>query len=233
MATMGNVGPTRRPLRAVVFDLDGTLIDSAPDLRTALNRMLTVHGRPTLGLDSVIGMVGDGATKLVARAFAATGDPAADADLDALTRQFLDVYEHHAAVETRPYPGAVEALGRLQEAGLRLGICTNKPQRATDEALIGLGLAPYFDTVVGGDALDGVRKPDPRLLLAALKRMDVKPSEAAMVGDNANDVAAARAADVPVIVRDGGYTRVPSRELGADAVFSSFTDLPAVLAGLP
>jgi len=218
--------------KAVVFDLDGTLIDSAPDLRTALNGLLAEHGRRPLTLDEVTAMIGDGASKLVERAFAATGDAAGD-DLVSLTEGFLARYEGKAAVETRPYPGVPETLAGLVADGIALGICTNKPEAPTREILRDLGLDDAFTAIYGGDTIGGVRKPDPRLVLAVLEALGTVPEDAAFVGDNANDVGAARAAGLPIILRAGGYTVVPADELGADAVIAEFRELPGALEGLP
>jgi phosphoglycolate phosphatase len=220
-------------VKAAVFDLDGTLIDSAPDLRVAVNKLLIQEGRRPLSLNEVIGMIGDGAAKLVERAFAATGGGNAKTDaktIASLTARFLAFYEGHAADLTRPYPGVPETLAQLRDQQWALGICTNKPENATNEVLRALDLARYFGVVLGGDSIAGVRKPDPRLLLAAIERLGASPAEAVMVGDNANDVHAARAAGVPVILRAGGYIRVPATELGADAVIETFAELPAALA---
>ena len=216
-------------VKVAVFDLDGTLIDSAPDLRVAVNKLLAQEGRRPLSLDEVIGMIGDGVAKLVERAFAATGGGNATADA-ALTARFLAFYEGHVADLTRPYPGVPETLARLRDQQWALGICTNKPENASNEVLRALDLARYFRVVLGGDSIAGVRKPDPRLLLAVIERLGASPAEAVMVGDNANDVHAARAAGIPVILRAGGYIRVPATELGADAVIETFTELPAALA---
>lgn len=216
-----------RVIKAIVFDLDGTLVDSAPDLRAAVNRLLAEEGRRALTLDEVIGMVGDGAARLVERAWTATGD--GPGDLADLTGRFLAHYEGRAAERTRPYPGVPQTLAELAARGLALGVCTNKPEAATREVLEALGLARWFPAVVGGDTLDGIRKPDARPLLAVLERLGATPGEAVMVGDNANDVGTARAAGVPVIVRAGGYTRLPSEALGADAMIGAFAELPAVL----
>jgi phosphoglycolate phosphatase len=216
--------------KAVVFDLDGTLVDSAPDIRAAINKLLGEEGRRTLALDEVTGMIGDGATKLVERAFGATGGRPKAESAARLTARFLAFYDGHATDTTRPYPGVPETLALLREQRWSLGICTNKPEQATREVLCGLGLARHFGVVVGGDSIAGVRKPDPRLLLAVVEGLGAAPAEAVMVGDNANDVLAARAAGVPVIVRAGGYTRVPTSELGADVVIEAFAELPAALA---
>lgn len=217
-------------LKAVIFDLDGTLVDSAPDLASALNHLLASERRRALALEEVIGMIGDGARVLVERAFAATGAPASD--LDRLTPLFLALYEGHTADQTLAFPGVVETLQLLASADLRLAVCSNKPEGASRELLAALDLARYFDAVIGGDSLPGVRKPDPRMLMAALELLGADPQNAAMVGDNQNDVAAARAAGVPVIVRAGGYTRVPAHALGADLVIDEFRELPAALAQL-
>jgi len=219
-------------IRAVVFDLDGTLIDSAPDLRTALNGLLAEHGRRPLTLPEVTAMIGDGAAKLVERAFAMTGERAGE-NLPALTSGFLGYYEGKAAVETRPYPGVPETLAGLIADGIALGICTNKPEAPTREILCDLGLDGAFTAIYGGDTLDGVHKPDPRLVFAVLDALDASPENAVFVGDNANDVGAARAAGLPVILRAGGYTVVSAEQLGADVVIAEFDELPGALAGLP
>ncbi|MGF1640127.1 MAG: phosphoglycolate phosphatase [Rhodospirillales bacterium] len=217
-------------LKVVVFDLDGTLVDSAPDLQAALNRLMRELGRRPLGLDEVKGMVGDGAAKLVERAVAATGLDGPGDDLGVLTARFLAHYEGHATDCTRPYPGVRETLTRLRAAGLALAVCTNKPEAATREVLKDLDLDGFFAAVVGGDSLPGVRKPDPAMLRAILEAVGASPREAVMVGDNANDVAVARALGVPVVVRADGYTRTAPADLGADAVIDDFAELLDVLA---
>ncbi len=220
-------------IEAVVFDLDGTLIDSAPDLRTAVNRLLAEKGRRALDLGAVTAMVGDGVHKLVERALAATGDGTPTAgEIARATRRFINFYEGHGAVLTRAYAGAVEALKCLRDEGYALGICTNKPHGATCEILAALDLEGYFSAVLGGDSLDGVRKPDPRHLLAAIDRLGATPENAVMVGDNENDVAAARGAGVPVIAVAFGYAKVPVAELGADAVIGHFDELPEAIRRL-
>ncbi|MCW5698405.1 MAG: phosphoglycolate phosphatase [Rhodospirillales bacterium] len=221
-----------RQIRCVVFDLDGTLIDSAPDLRRALNKLLAEEQRPALALDAVVGMIGDGAMKLVERAFTATGGIGKHQDIPGLTKRFLAHYEGYAAEDTMTYPGVMETLAGLRANGMVLGICTNKPAAPTHEILREFGLSSTFAAVFGGDSLPGIRKPDPRLLTAVLDALGCGAAEAVMVGDNANDVGVARAAGVPVVVRAGGYTSVPAVDLGADAVIESFDQLPAALARL-
>ena len=181
-------------IKAVLFDLDGTLVDSAPDIQVAINKLLAEEGRRPLTLEEVSAMIGDGAPKLVERAMHATDEGDAPEDLPTLTGRFLGFYEGHTTDLTRPYPGVPEALERLQSVGVRMGICTNKPERPTRELLRDLRLAPYFQVVFGGDTVEGVKKPDPRLIHAVLGALGARPEEAVMVGDNANDVGAARAA---------------------------------------
>lgn len=221
-----------RPFKAVVFDLDGTLIDSAPDLRLAANHLLAENGRAPLTVGQVIKMVGDGVRKLVERAFAATGDAVSGADLDALGERFLHFYEGHAADLSRPFPGAEAAVAHLHGQGCVLGVCTNKPRQPALEILDALGLGGYIHTVLGGDSLDGIRKPDPRHLLATIERLGATPGEAVMVGDNENDVAVARAAGVPVIAVTFGYARGAPEDLGADLLIDHFDELAEALGRL-
>jgi phosphoglycolate phosphatase len=219
-------------LAAVLFDLDGTLVDSEPDLRAALNDMLAAEGRRPLIRDEVKPMIGDGAAMLVDRAFRATGAALAVAGQAAATARFLALYEPRAARLTRPYPGVTAALTELAGAGLRLGLCTNKPERATRLLLAELGLARFFAAIVGGDTLPGLRKPDPRLAFALLDRLAVPPASAVYVGDHENDLATARAAGLPVILFSGGYARAPVATLGADAVIDDFSRLPQALGAV-
>jgi phosphoglycolate phosphatase len=218
-----------RTIKAVIFDLDGTLVDSAQDIQVAINKVLAEEGRRAVALEEVSAMIGDGAPKLVERVMNATGEGDASEDLPMLTRRFLGFYEGHTADLTRPYPGVGEALERLRSAGVRMGICTNKPERPTRELLRDLRLAPYFQVVFGGDTVAGIKKPDPRLTHAVLDALGARPEEAVMVGDAANDVAAARATGIPVILRAGGYTPVPASELGADRVITDFLELPEAM----
>jgi phosphoglycolate phosphatase len=167
--------------------------------------------------------------KLIERALAATGE--VPADLGPSIDAFLRHYEANATALTRPYPGVEATIARLAEDGLRLAICTNKPVRATDAVLTGLGLKRFFQVVIGGDSLP-VRKPDPRTLLAALERLEMRPEESVMVGDNEHDLATARAAHVPMVLVSYGYARVPVKELAADRLIHAFDELPAALVAL-
>jgi len=213
---------------AILFDLDGTLVDSLPDLCRALNLLLEEERRRPLTDSEIRPMVGDGAARLVERALAATGGLAAG-DLPVMTRRFLIFYEDGVADQTRPYPGVVETLTALRDRGFAMAVCTNKPHRPSVEILAALGLREFFPAVVGGDSIDGARKPDPRMVIAALEAVGAPLGRALFVGDSANDVGAARAAGLPVAIVTYGYARGPVSELGADALIDRFSDLPAVV----
>jgi len=224
------------PFDGVVFDLDGTLIDSVPDLALALNALLDEEGLPRVLPDQVPAFVGQGALVLVTKAMAAVGRPipegdAGAADLERLHDRFVALYEAEPVRDTRPYDGAVQVLRTLQAQGVKLGVCTNKPHGPTLGVLEALGLADLFAGVVGGGVIPQ-RKPDPAPLLLTLERMGVAPGRAAMVGDTPYDVGAARAAGVPVIIVDFGYSPVPPAEAGADLLVSSFAEVPEALSRL-
>jgi len=223
--------PKEHARRAILFDLDGTLIDSLPDLSRALNLLLAAENRRSLTHAEVRPMIGDGAAKLVERALVATGGFAA-VELPTMTRRFLALYEDGVADQTRPYPGVIETLEALRGRGYAMAVCTNKPYRPSLDILDALDLRGFFGAVIGGDSIDGVRKPDPRMVTAALAALHPAPQRALFVGDSANDVEAARGAGLPVAVVTFGYARGPVRELGADALIERFADLPAVVERL-
>ena len=216
---------------AVVFDLDGTLVDTAPDLAAAMNAALRRHGRPALALDSVRHMVGDGARKLLIRGFESTGGmPGDDAVADAV-QHFMDYYGENISAGSLAFPGLLSTLATLRQRGCVFGVCTNKFEGFSRKLLADLGIIDHFAAIVGGDTLT-VRKPDPAHIVATVERMGARMESAVMVGDSSNDVRAARAAGVPVVAVSFGYTAVPARELGADQVIDSLGELPAVLARL-
>ena len=219
------------PFEAVVFDLDGTLVDTAPDLHAHLNELLLELGRPGIGLATIRPLIGDGARALIERGLAASGGVPATADLDALFLEFLTRYTARPLRFGAAYDGVSGALDALQDAGVRLGLCTNKAQAPTDRLLAELDLARYFGAAIGGDALP-VRKPDAGHLRAVLERLGVAASRAAMVGDSQTDLLAARAAGLPCVLVSFGYTRVAARELGAEAVIDHMDELGAALARL-
>jgi phosphoglycolate phosphatase len=205
---------------AVIFDLDGTLIDSAPDLRAALNRVLATRGLPALSADAVRRMIGDGAKALVERAFAAHGRPAEPIDL----ADFLADYEANSTVETVTYPGMEAVLAELRGRGHDLAVCTNKPAAATAIILGALGLQKYFAAVVGGDSTP-YRKPDPRHLEGAMAALGA--AKAVMIGDHENDMAAAKGLAVPSIFVTWGYGNAAGTYTAQQAA-----ELPGIIAGL-
>ncbi len=207
----------------VVFDLDGTLVDTAPDLAQAMNAVLQVHGRGHVPLETVRQMVGQGARALMAKGMAATGAPADDALLDRLFDEFLAYYIDHIADFSVPFPGMVAQLELCRDAGFAVGICTNKPEAASHRLLDELALAHHFDAVVGGDSLS-VRKPDPEHIHETVRRAGGRTGHAIMVGDSGNDIDAARNASVPVIAVSFGYTQIPVRELRPDVTIDHFDE---------
>lgn len=212
----------------LVFDFDGTLIDSAPDIALALNRLLAQEGRASLSLSTVHGFIGDGAARLVERAFAATGTPLSAEGLAAMTARYLEIYGALPADPACLYPGVVDTLAALQAAGHRLGLCTNKPEAISHDLLAELGLARFFTAVAGGDTV-AQRKPHPAPLLWVMDRLGADIVGTVMIGDNANDVAAARGAGVRAVAVAYGYPRMELDQLGADLVIDRFADLPSAL----
>ena len=219
------------PPSAIVFDLDGTLVDTAPDLCAALNYVLAAEGRPPVAAGEMRHMVGDGAAKLIELGLAASGAVPKAAEVEAWLPVFLDYYRAHIAEHSAPYSGVRETLAQLSRRGLRLGVCTNKSYEITRLLLGELGLDDYFGAVLGGDSLS-FRKPDGRHLLGVIEALGASTNDSVMVGDSANDVACARAAGVPVIAVAYGYTRLAPTELGADVLIERFAELPAALRRL-
>ena len=190
-----------------VFDLDGTLVDSAQDLADAGNAVLEVYGRPALPRDQVVAMVGDGARELVRRLIAAGG---IQTPLDEALARFLECYDERLLTTTRPYDGVFATLEALMPVA-RLAVLTNKPEAATLRLLDGLELRRYFSDVIGGDTPYG-RKPDPAGLFALLARADVPNENALMVGDSMNDLLVAEAAAVPMCFARYGFGYKQVRE---------------------
>ncbi|MCG8560962.1 MAG: phosphoglycolate phosphatase [Hyphomicrobiales bacterium] len=216
---------------AVVFDLDGTLVDSAPDIAAALNTVLQGHDLPQFSLDDVTRMIGGGVPKLVERALRALGRPD-ETDLAArLIEAFLPVYSAAATERTTVFPGVREVLERFAGAGVKMGVCTNKPEGISRQILSALDLARYIGAVVGGDS-GPERKPHPAPLLSAFEALGVAPAAGVMVGDSGADAGAARAAGVPVVLVSFGYTQTPVGEIDCDRVIDRFDALEAALAEL-
>lgn len=217
------------PFRAVVFDLDGTLIDSLPDVVAAANVLLAEHGRRSVTVAEGRSLIGEGARVLVDRAFAATGSPLSAADIESLAARYIEIYRASPAVLTTIFPGAVAVLDRLRDEGVALGICTNKPKASAISVLASLGLDRFFATVTCPEDVTH-RKPDGRHLIASLDALGAAPDAAAYIGDSEIDMAAATDAGVASVLVRWGYCRMPHETLAADAIIERFDDLPAALA---
>ena len=211
-------------MSAIVFDLDGTLVDSAPDIQAAANKMLESEGLAPLDLPTVIGFIGNGLPKLVERAMRARGLP-----MDrhgALTARTLAFYDAESTARTQPYPGLATALEDLRGQGFALAVCTNKPGAPARDILAQLDLARYFDAVIGGDTLP-VKKPDPAPLRAAFEALGRK---GLYVGDSEIDAETAQRAGVPFLLFTEGYRKKPVEEMPHLARFDRFDALPDLVA---
>lgn len=217
--------------KAILFDLDGTLVDTAPDLAAATDYALDRAGRPVIGLNAVRDMVGDGARALLEKGFRASGGMPAPDRFEAAFRDFMVYYGRHLADTSRPFPGVATCLAQLAELGYALAVCTNKPEGLSRSLLDQLGLSSFFGAIVGGDSLL-VRKPDPGHIHGTLDKLGSGFSWSAMVGDSANDVNAAKAAGLPCVVVSFGYTKISPAELGGDRLIDHFADLPDALTAL-
>ncbi|MEM8987578.1 MAG: phosphoglycolate phosphatase [Pseudomonadota bacterium] len=215
----------------VVFDLDGTLADTAPDLAGAMNAVLAAAGRPTLPVELVRHLVGHGARALIEKGFTETGTPCPVEEMDRHIEIFLKHYRAHIADATILYPDLLKALDDLAAAGASLAVCTNKKEDLAVQLLDALNLSSRFSAVVGGDTLP-VRKPAAEPLLEAVRRSDGDASRAIMVGDSSTDVGAAKAASMPVIAVTFGYSDIPVKELQADRLISHYDDLLGVVCDL-
>ncbi|AJY47097.1 HAD family hydrolase [Martelella endophytica] len=212
-----------------IFDLDGTLIDTAPDLIDSLNHAIAPHGLPPFGVDKVKLLVGRGVKVMIQRAFAFHDRTLDGEAFDACFARFTEHYRAGMPGKSRPYPGLLEALARLKDAGYGLAVCTNKREELTMPLLEALDLAEWFGTITCGDTFE-YRKPDPRHVSGTIERAGATVAHAVMIGDSANDIDAAKGADVSTVAVTFGYTEKPAEELGADKVISHFDRLtPALL----
>lgn len=209
----------------IAFDLDGTLVDTAPDLVGSLNAILAEESLPALPFDEVRLMVGRGARALLERGFAAAGAPLDAEQAPALVQRFIALYLTRIADESAPFPGVVETLTDLKAAGARLVVCTNKLTHLSVALLDATGLTPFFDAVVGADSAPAA-KPDGRHVAAAVAAVGGDASRAVMVGDSINDALGARNAGVPSVLVSFGYTEDPVETLGGDLIVHSFLDVP-------
>jgi phosphoglycolate phosphatase len=217
--------------RIVVFDLDGTLVDTAPDLINALNFVLDREGLPPVPLHAARNMIGQGARRLIERGLEVEGRAASVEDITRLLSDFIDYYAAHIADASRPFEGLEGALDDLAARGYRFAVCTNKLEWLSKRLLDQLGLSGRFSAICGADTF-GVSKPDPAILQQTIARAGGLLSAAVMVGDAGPDIGVARRAGIPVIGVEFGYTEVPIADLKPDRLISHMRDLPAAVEGL-
>ena len=218
-------------MRTIVFDLDGTLVDTAPDLISTLNLVLAGEGLPPVAYDDARRMIGGGARRMLERALIAEGRQVPPAELDRMFRIFIDHYSVHIADRSRPFPHLESVLQRFAGEGFRLAVCTNKLEWLSVRLLETLNLSRYFAAICGQDTF-GIQKPDPQMLRLTIRRAGGEVRHAIMIGDSMTDVRTARAAHVPVIAVDFGYSEVAPEALNADCLISSFTELPPAIAAM-
>jgi phosphoglycolate phosphatase len=217
--------------RIVVFDLDGTLVDTAPDLINALNFVLDREGLPPVPLHSARTMIGAGARRLIERGLELDGRATSTQDITRLTSDFIDYYAAHIADVSRPFEGLERALDDLSAGGYRFAVCTNKLEWLSKLLLDRLGLSFRFSAICGADTF-GVSKPDPAILQQTVARAGGRLSSAIMVGDAGPDIGVARRAGIPVIGVEFGYTEVPIADLKPDRLISHMRELPAAVESL-
>lgn len=215
----------------LVFDLDGTLVDTAPDLIETLNIIFKREGLSPVPYDTARSLIGGGARAMLVRGLEAEGLAASSAELDRLFADFISYYSEHIADRSRPFPGLAEALDTLAAQNWRFAVCTNKLEHLSVKLLEQLGLAERFAAICGQDTF-GVQKPDPEILRRTVTSAGGDPARSIMVGDSMTDVRTARAAGVPVIAVDFGYTESPAASFDADRLVSGFAELPDAVAGL-
>ena len=210
----------------IAFDLDGTLVDTAPDLMGSLNTVLAEEGLPPFPVAAARHLVGHGVRALVERGFSEAGESLDEARIPALVDRFTVIYRSRIALESRPFDGVDAALDRLASAGARLAVCTNKRTALALALMDALDLTARFAAVVGGDQV--AQKPDPRVLLFTIERAGGAPDRTLYVGDSMVDHATARAAKVPVVGVSFGYSDPPLRAEDFDALIDRFAELPDV-----
>jgi phosphoglycolate phosphatase len=219
------------PALTVVFDLDGTLVDTAPDLIDTLNTVFAREGLPPVPYAQARNMIGGGARRMIELGLKAEQRRCSADEIDRLFKDFIAYYETHIADRSRPFPGLEAALDELTLLDCRFAVCTNKLEGLSRALLDALGLSRRFVAVCGQDTF-GIQKPDPEILRRTIAKADGAVSRAVMIGDSASDIATARAAGVPVVAVDFGYTEVPVAALGPDRIIGHFKDLRAALHDL-
>jgi phosphoglycolate phosphatase len=215
----------------IVFDLDGTLVDTAPDLIGALNVLFAREGLATLPFEQGRTLIGGGVKRLIERALSLQGRTCTADAVDRLFKDYVAYYADHIADASRSFPGLEHALDRLARNGSRFAVCTNKLERLSVRLLDVLGLKSRFAAICGQDTF-GIQKPDPEVLRRTIHAAGGELGAAVMVGDSATDVMTARAAGVPIVAVDFGYSEIPVAEFKPDRLISHFDDLPGSVADL-
>jgi len=215
----------------LIFDLDGTLVDTAPDLFGTLNHVLDRDKLPTAAEDHIRPFISFGARRMIVEALALAGAERSDEHIDTLLAVFLEHYAANIAVKSAPYPNVTDVLAISAQCGAKLGVCTNKRERLARRLLRELELHDDFEAILGYDTLD-VHKPDPRHLTETILRAGGNPEKAIMVGDSPTDVATAKAAGIPVIAVSFGYSEVAPHELGADVLIHDYAEFIAATRSL-
>ncbi|GAA0635307.1 HAD-IA family hydrolase [Brevundimonas lenta] len=215
----------------IAFDLDGTLVETAPDLIGTLNRMLTARGLPSMPVEAASHLVGHGALALLRHGFMEAGAAWDEANNQPMLEEFITDYTAHIADHSLPYPGVIESLDRLAARGAILCVATNKRSDMSDALIEALGMTRHFAGIFGPDRVSA-RKPDGAHVREAVEKSGGDPARAIMVGDGAPDTQAAKAAGVPSVVVSFGYTPIPAAELGGDVLIDRFDELDAAVNSL-
>ena len=223
--------PDPRTTPLIVFDLDGTLIDTAPDLVGTLNVVFEREGIPPVPYATARNLIGGGALAMIKRGIAAEGRSVTPEKLDEIFADFIAHYTEHVADKSLPFPGLIDALDALSASGHRFAVCTNKFERQSLMLLDQLRLADRFDAICGRDTF-GIPKPDPEILHRTIAAAGGTPGHAIMIGDSETDIRTARAAGIPVIAVDFGYSERPVADFAPDRLISHFAQLPAQIASL-
>jgi phosphoglycolate phosphatase len=219
------------PSPTIVFDLDGTLIDTAPDLIDTLNVIFAREGIPAVPYEAARSAIGGGAKAMIARGIEAEGRTLSAQKLEQMFADFIAYYADHVAEKSRPFPGLVDALDTLSARGCRFAVCTNKLERLSVLLLGQLRLADRFVAICGQDTF-GIQKPDPEILRRTVTAAGGTLQRTVMIGDSGTDIRTARAAGVPVIAVDFGYSESPIADFGPDRIISHFAQLPASIAAV-
>ena len=215
-------------MAVLLFDLDGTLADTNPDLHAAMNHILGQHGLAPLPQDKVRHLIGGGAAMILQRGFSEHGETLSDADIAVATEEFVLWYDQNIDHGTRIFDNLMPILDRARAQNIKMGVVTNKREGLAAKLLFRLNLQGYFDVLVGGDTL-ATRKPEPEMVHTAMTRLGGTPHNTVLLGDSEADTGAARAAGVKCVFVSFGYRRIPLEKLGADAIIDDYADLPDTL----